>query len=90
MSTNITDMPYARWLEQTLHDISELPVQCIVLAGVLKNNEVYTAYYNTSMGDKLLLAGIINQDATLDTLAAQGLIEYEEEEEDDNHGEEEK
>ena len=74
---NITDMPYASWLEQTLRDITGLSVRSIAIVGILENEEAYTAYYNTSMTDKLLLSGLINQDATLDMLAAQGVIEYE-------------
>lgn len=89
---NITEMPYAQWLEQTLRDISELPVKGIALMGVLDGGESYAAYYNVSMTDKLVLAGLINQDATLDMLAAQGVIDYEDDddnEEEDVDGEEE-
>lgn len=87
---NITNMPYAQWLEQTLRDISVLPVKGIVLMGVLDDGESYTAYYNVSMTDKLLLAGLVNQDATLDMLAAQGVIDYsDDEEEEGEDGEEE-
>lgn len=88
-NTNITKMPYAAWLEQTLRDISEVPVSGIAILGVLEGGETYTAYYNVSMADKLLLSGLINQDATLDMLAAQGVISYEDEEEEDADGEEE-
>lgn len=87
---NITDMPYAQWLEETLRDISTLPVTGIAILGVLEGGEAYTTYYNTTMADKLFLSGLINQDATLDMLAAQGIIEYtDEDEEDDVNGEEE-
>lgn len=86
---NITNMPYAQWLEQTLRDISELPVKGIVLMGVLEDGESYTAYYNISMTDKLILAGLVNQDATLDMLAAQGVIDYNDDEEEDVDGKEE-
>lgn len=78
---NITDMPYATWLEQTLRDISELDVRSIALVGVLESGDVYTGYYNAQMTDKLVLAGIINQDAMMDTLEANGVIEFEEDEE---------
>lgn len=78
--SNITDMPYAQWLEETLQEITSLPIQGIVLACTLANEDVYAAYYNIPMRDKLILSGVINQDATLDMLAAQGIIEYEEEE----------
>ena len=42
------------------------------------------------MGDKLLVAGIIQQDAMFDSLAANGVIDYDddEENEDDGYGEE--
>lgn len=89
-NTNITEMPYATWLEETLRDISTLPVAGIAILGILDGDETYTAYYNTSMNDKLLLSGLINQDATIDMLAAQGIIQYmDEDEEDDVNGEEE-
>lgn len=86
---NITDMPYAQWLEETLRDISTLPVTGIAILGVLEGGEAYTTYYNTTMADKLFLSGLINQDATLDMLAAQGIIEYTDEDEEETYGEEE-
>lgn len=89
---NITDMPYAKWMEQTLHDIFEMPMKGILVAGVLENGDTYTNYYSISMADKLLLAGLINQDATLDMMAANGIIKYEEDdenEEEETYGEEE-
>lgn len=86
---NITDMPYAKWLETVLHDIVDLPVTSIAILGVLEGGETYTSYYNTSMADKLLLSGLINQDATLDMLAAQGVIQYADDEEETEDGEEE-
>ena len=82
---DITEMPYAQWLEQTLRGISELPVRGIALVGVLDNGDIYTDYYNISMADKLVLSGVINQDATLDMLAAQGIINYESEEDDEEY-----
>ena len=89
----ITDMPYATWLEQVLHDILDLPIKGIAFTGILENGDIYVKYYNTSMADKLVISGIVNQDATIDMLAAQGIIEYEEEkdenEEVDCDGEEE-
>lgn len=86
---NITDMPYAKWLEQTLRDISELPIRTIAFVGCLDNGDVYTAYYNAHMSDKLLLSGVINQDAMMDSLEANGVIEYEDDEEDEDGEEEE-
>lgn len=90
---NITEMPYAKWLEQTLHDISSLPVKGIALLVSTENGDSYTNYYNVSMADKLIMAGLIQQDSTLDMLASNGIIQYKDKEddssEDESNGEEE-
>lgn len=80
-TNDITKMPYASWLEQALRDISEHPLQGIVLAGVLEDGDVYTNYYELPMAAKVLIAGIINQDAMMDTLINSGYIEDDGEEE---------
>lgn len=77
---SITKMPYAKWLEQTLHDISSLPVKGIALLICTDSGDSYTNYYNVSMSDKLIMAGLIQQDSTLDMLAANGFIQYEDDE----------
>ena len=74
---NITEMPYAKWLEQSLSDISALPIRGIAIVGIIEGGDAYTNYYNTSMADKLVLAGLINQDAIFDSMAANGIIDYE-------------
>lgn len=79
---NITDMPFASWLEQCLHDISEFPTRSIALAVTSNSGDTYVNYYNTTMADKILISGLINQDATLDMMAANGFIDYVEDEED--------
>lgn len=91
-NTNITEMLYAKWLEQSLRDISVFPIRGIALAATTEDGETYTNYYNISMADKLVLAGLIQQDATLDMMAANGIIEYQDDdsdEEEDDNGEEE-
>ena len=80
---NITEMPYAKWLEQSLSDISALPIRGIAIVGITEGGDAYTNYYNTSMADKLVLAGLINQDAMFDSMAANGIIDYEDDDEDD-------
>ena len=87
-NTNITEMPYATWLEETLRDISTMPIAGIAILGVLEGGETYTAYYNVPMADKLLLSGLVNQDATLDMLAAQGVIQYADEDKETEDAEE--
>lgn len=84
---NITEMPYAKWLEQTLHDISSLPVKGIALLVSTENGDSYTNYYNVSMADKLIMAGLIQQDSTLDMLASNGIVRYEDEEDDSSEDE---
>ena len=88
--TDIFSMPYAKWLESVLKDITKYPVKGISFNAVTEDGEIYTNYYNLSMGDKLLVSGIIQQDAMLDTLAASGVIEYgdDDEEDEDEYGEE--
>lgn len=86
---DITKKPYAQWLQQALYDILPLPVRGVALIGITENGESYVNYYNCTMADKLLISGLVNQDATLDMLAAQGVIQYEDEEEDANGEEEE-
>ena len=85
---NFNNIPYAQWLEQTLQEIIKLPIKGMCLNAILDNGEAYTAYYNATMLDKITIAGLIQQDAMLDTMAANGFIEYADEEEDEDNGEE--
>ena len=71
---NITDMPYAKWLEHALHDMSQLPARGIAIACILENGDTYTSYWRVPMGDKLMLSGLIQQDAMFDALDANGYI----------------
>lgn len=84
---DITNMPYASWLEESLQRISSLPMRALVMIGITEDGDTYNDYYNATMGDKLLIAGLIQQDAMLDTLKANGLIATTDEE--DTDGEEE-
>lgn len=86
-NNNLNNIPYAQWLEKALQEIITLPVKGICLGAITQTGEAYTNYYQISMMDKLLIAGLIQQDATFDSLAANGVIEYAEE--DSNDGEEE-
>ena len=86
---NITEMPYAQWMEQVLNDIFGLPMRGIAVVGVLENGDSYTNYYNMRMSDKVVVGGLIKQDATLDMMASSGIIKYEEDNEEDTYGEEE-
>ena len=87
--TDVFSLPYAKWLESTLQELVEFPVKGIAINAITENGEVYTNYYQITMADKLIISGIIQQDATIDSLAAAGYIEYADEDEEDNDGEEE-
>lgn len=84
--TDIFSMPYAKWLESVLKDIAKYRVRGLSFNVITDEGEIYTNYYNLSMGDKILVAGILQQDAMFDSLAANGIISYDEE--DDEYGEE--
>ena len=89
MATNsFTNIPYAPWLENALQELIKLPVKGLCIVATTDRGDIYNNYYNTSMADKLVMAGLIQQDATLDALAANGVIEYADEE-DETDGTEE-
>lgn len=81
MTNNLNSIPYAKWLENALQELIKFPVKGICMAATTNTGETYLNYYEISMGDKLTLAGLIQQDAMLDALAANGFIDYADEEE---------
>lgn len=85
--SNLNNIPYAAWLETTLKELIKFPVRSITITALTNNGEVYSNYYNATMADKLVVAGIIQQDAMFDSMAANGIVEYVDEE--DYNGEEE-
>ena len=87
--SKLTELPYAQWLEQSLRNIIDLPVEAICIITKMEDGEVGTGYWNTSMADKLVFSGIINQDAMLETLRVNGFIEDEEDEDEDEQEEQE-
>lgn len=82
---DIREMPYAEWLEGVLRRISAMPMRTLILIGITEDGDTYDDYYNAAMGDKLMIAGLIQQDAMLDTLEANGYIKSmdDDDEEDD-------
>lgn len=85
---NINELPYAAWLEKNLKDLISSPVKSICISAVSEDGDIYRDYYKVTMLDKILIAGIIQQDAMLDSMAANGIVEYVEDEEDIADGEE--
>ena len=83
-NTSITEMPYAEWLEHSLRDIVTFPVRGIALAITTDEGDTYTNYYNVSMTDKLVISGLIQQDATLDMMTTMGSFRIGTKDEDDD------
>lgn len=89
-SNDITEKPYAKWLEEILSDICAMPMRALAMIGVTEDGDVCNGYYNASAADKILMSGLIQQDAMIDTLEAAGLINTSNGEEEEEHdGEEE-
>ena len=88
-SNDITEKPYAEWLENILSDICAAPMRALAMIGVTEDGDIYNGYYNASVADKILMSGLIQQDAMIDTLEAAGLINAANGEEEENNGEEE-
>lgn len=79
MTNNLKELHYAQWLETTLKEMLDFPVKGICINAISADGAVYTNYYKTSMNDKLLVAGLLQQDAMLDTLTMNGFINKEDE-----------
>ena len=67
---DISKLPYAKWMEKTLRTLAEEKTQVIGIVGILPSRDVYTAYYNASPQDKIILAGNIQMDAVFDVMRA--------------------
>ena len=71
---NILKKDYAKFMEETLSNMVELPVEGICVITKLKGGGIFTSYFNSNMTDKITYAGVIQQDATLDMLKANKLV----------------
>ena len=87
-SNDITEKPYAEWLEEILSDICAMPMRALAMIGVTDDGDIFNGYYNASVADKILMSGLIQQDAMIDTLAENGFINSTDDEE-ETDGEEE-
>lgn len=83
---DVEKLPYAGWLEDTIRLLSQQDVHCIGLAARINDGEVLTAYFNTDVADKALLATHIQADGLFEmTLAnARRIVEAAEEQEGDD------
>ena len=85
----MSEKPIIEWLREVLRDISQFDARGIAVASINKDGDSYVSYYKMNMADKVLISGLIQQDAMLDTLAQNGIIGYDESDEGDDAEEEE-
>ena len=85
----MSEKPIVEWLREVLRDISRFDARGIAVASINKDGDSYVSYYKMNMTDKVLISGLIQQDAMLDTLAQNGIIGYDESDEGDDAEEEE-
>lgn len=83
---NILNKEYAEFLENTLKNMTELPVQGICIMTKMKNGGFYTSCYNIDIMDKIACAGLLQQDAMLEMLQKNKLIKsFDERDEEADH-----
>lgn len=85
----MSEKPIVEWLREVLRDISQFDARGIAVASINKDGDSYVSYYKMNMADKVLISGLIQQDAVLDTLAQNGIVSYDESDEDNDDEEEE-
>ena len=85
----MSEKPIVEWLREVLRDISQFDARGIAVASINKDGDSYVSYYKMNMTDKVLISGLIQQDAMLDTLAQNGIIGYDESDDEDDDEEEE-
>lgn len=71
---NILTKGYASFMENVLRDMVDLPVEGICVVTKLRGGANVVSYYNSSQTDKILYAGLIQQDAMIDVLKANKML----------------
>ena len=67
---NICEKSYAAFMEETLQRMVQLPVSGICILIKLEDGSVCSDYYNSAVMDKMIYAGVIQQDITWGILKA--------------------
>lgn len=71
---NIYDKEYATFLEKTLQSMVQMSVSGICILLKLEDGSICSDYYNSKMMDKMIYAGVIQQDVTMDILKANNMV----------------
>ena len=67
---DVSKLPYAAWLEDTIRKLVESHPQHICIAAILPDDTVGTAYWMCDARDKSILAHNIQADITMDIIEA--------------------
>ena len=71
---NIYKKEYAVFMEKTLQTMVRMPISGICILLKLEDGSVCSDYYNSGMMDKMVYAGVIQQDVTWGILKANNVI----------------
>lgn len=80
---NIYDKDYAPFMEEVLQRMIQMPVTGICVLMKLEDGAVCSNYFNSKMMDKMIYAGVIQQDVTWEILKANNAVGREPDEGDD-------
>lgn len=75
---DIRKQEYAQFLEETLAALTEMPIEGLCIIGRMKSGETFVNYHKLSITDKILFAGLVQQDAMIESLKVNNLIKNEE------------
>lgn len=71
---NIYEKEYVSFMEEVLQHMVQLPVSGICVLMKLEDGSMCTNYFNSKMMDKMVYAGVIQQDVTWEILKANNAV----------------
>ena len=71
---NIYKKEYAVFMEKTLQTMVRMPISGICILLKLEDGSVCSDYFNSKMMDKMIYAGVIQQDVTWEILKANNAV----------------
>ena len=71
---NVCEKDYAPFMEEVLQHMVQMPVAGICVLMRLEDGSVCLNYFNTKMMDKMIYAGVIQQDVTWEILKANNAV----------------
>ena len=80
---NIYKKEYAVFMEKTLQTMVRMPISGICILLKLEDGSVCSDYFNSKMMDKMVYAGVIQQDVTWEILKANNAVGRGTDEDDD-------